>query len=121
MITRVFVYGTLKRGMRNAHYLKGQHFLGEATTKPAYRMVSLGWYPGVVADSENGRPIQGEVWEINDVCKERLDVLEGVDLGEYEAVHAKLEPPFDRSVVWMYLYSLDVSLALDAGENWKDP
>ncbi len=42
MKQRIFVYGTLKRGGRYAHYLNGQAFLGEAFTEPCYRMVNGG-------------------------------------------------------------------------------
>ena len=44
----VFVYGTLKRGMSNHRWLRGQRFVDESRTLPSYRMYDLGGYPGLV-------------------------------------------------------------------------
>jgi len=37
-MTRIFVYGTLKRGGRNHHFMAGQQFVGEARTAPGYTL-----------------------------------------------------------------------------------
>ncbi|MBD3793206.1 MAG: gamma-glutamylcyclotransferase [Campylobacterales bacterium] len=37
----LFVYGTLKKGFENHHFLDGAKFLGEATTKEKYPMVNI--------------------------------------------------------------------------------
>lgn len=117
--TRVFVYGTLKRGLSNARYLAGQRFLGEARTQPIYRMVSLGSYPGLFRSTENGRSIVGEVWEVDAACLARLDVLEDLEGGEYTREPAELQAPFDEGVVEIYLFAHDVSMWPDAGEEWR--
>jgi len=119
MSTHVFVYGTLKRGFPNAHYLKGQRFLGEARTQPIYRLASLGAYPGLWKPQDGGRSILGEVWEVDDACLARLDVLEDVEGGEYVRERAALLPPYDGSPVEIYRYAHDISRWPDAGEEWR--
>src|SRR5690242_2147493 len=76
--TRVFVYGTLKRGQRNHRLLAGQHFEGEAATRPLYRLYDLGRYPCLVEDPANGLAVCGEVWSVDQATLRRLDELEGV-------------------------------------------
>ena len=71
---RVFVYGTLLRGLSNHHWLEGAHFVGEATTAESLRLVDLGEYPAVI--DEPGAPVVGEVWEVDDDGLAQLDVLE---------------------------------------------
>ena len=75
---RLFIYGTLKRGCYNHHYMHGQQFIDKARTVPIYRLYNLGGYPGMVL-ADDGLSIEGEVWEIDETCRTQLDVLEGVD------------------------------------------
>jgi len=71
---RVFVYGTLKKGFRNAFYLQDARFLGEFSTDPVYSMYNFGTYPAV---SELGKTaIEGEVYEISRAQLEQIDRLE---------------------------------------------
>ncbi len=60
--TILFLYGTLKRGQKNHHFLAGQEFLGEVATMPLYRLYGLGWHPGMVRDPDNGLDVAGELW-----------------------------------------------------------
>ena len=71
-MTRVFVYGTLKRGGENHEWIKSQTFVASARTKPLYRMFDLGGYPGMIR-SENGLSIEGEVWDVDEAGLARLD------------------------------------------------
>ncbi len=90
MRARLFIYGTLKRGQVSHHLLNGQRFLGEAETVPAYRLLDLGWYPGL-AECEcegRGRRVRGEVWEIDSHCLAILDDYEG---SEYVRKPVRLE------------------------------
>ena len=117
MITRLFIYGTLKRGGSNHHYMKGQTFVGEASTAPHYRLVSMGTYPGMVR-SESGRSIKGEVWDVDEACLGRLDILEGIDEGEYAYEPVPLLPPFETDSVYGYRYLRSVEGCPDIGDNW---
>lgn len=118
---RVFVYGTLKRGLSNHHYLLGQRFVDEARTQPVYRLYDLGGYPGMVEVSRDGLSVEGEIWEIDETSLRRLDELEDIDGGEYARVFVKLAPPNDRERIEGYLYRRLQSLkrCRDIGANWS--
>ncbi len=76
--TILFLYGTLKRGQKNHHFLAGQEFLGVATTMPLYRLFGLGWHPGMVFDDNQGVEIRGELWAVDDAALATMDEFEGV-------------------------------------------
>lgn len=117
----VFVYGSLKRGFHNHHFLRGQRFFGEARTQPVYRLLSLGAYPGMVKTTDEGRSIRGELWEVDEPCRLMLDHLEGVDHGHYACEEASLLPPFDQAPVLTYLYAREIAGLPDAGDDWPHP
>ena len=83
-MTRLFVYGTLKRGGRNVHLMAGGRFVGEATTAPRYALLALDSHPGLVAGE---LAVRGEVWEVPADTLARLDAFEEVPY------------PFDRRPV----------------------
>ncbi|MFH7832534.1 gamma-glutamylcyclotransferase family protein [Bacillus luti] len=71
---RVFVYGTLRRGQTNAHYMQG-----------ATCIVDIAWAYGKLFDTNEGYPamvcsheekVYGEVYEVNDDILKKLDELE---------------------------------------------
>lgn len=76
--TTVFVYGTLKRGCRNHRLLQSAVFLGEAQTRPLYRMVSCGSYPGLVHAEplQPGQAIHGELYRVDAPLLVALDTFE---------------------------------------------
>lgn len=121
MKTLVFVYGTLKKGMSNHHWMKGQRFLGEAITRPIYRMRDLGGYPGLhLAEFKDGVAVRGELWEVDSAGCERLDLLEGVASGEYEIREIALQSPFEEAGAKAYFSMQDISWAADVGECWEE-
>lgn len=71
---RVFVYGTLLRGLSNHHWLAGARFVAEDVTAEGLALVDLGDYPAVL--EAPGTPVAGEVFEVDDVGLARLDALE---------------------------------------------
>lgn len=102
----VFVYGTLMRGYENHSYLEGQRFLGEARTRPGYRLHQLTGYPGMVPHPGEKSGIPGELWEVNEVCLHELHRLEGVREGLYAYEPVQLQPPFETLPTFTYLYLL---------------
>ena len=118
-VTRVFVYGTLKRGCSNHHHLAGQKFLGEARTAPGFTLFSLGDYPGMVRSANPGDQVVGEVWKVDAACLAALDKLEGVADGLYERVPLQLAPPFADQPVETYLYLRDLDGRSAIGAEWK--
>ncbi len=113
-MTRVFVYGTLKRGGENHHWMEHQRFVRLAKTRPLYRMYDLGGYPGMVRHVE-GLCIEGELWDVTPAGLARLDVLEDVAGGEYERVAVELE---DGGPAEAYLYLRAVVGRKDCGTCW---
>lgn len=120
MSERVFVYGTLKRGLTNHGHMAGQRFLGEARTAPRYRMVDCGGYPGMFAVAEGGLSILGEVWEVDAACRHRLDLLEDVARGMYALEPVALLAPFTADNVRTYIYRWPVAGFTDVGAEWVE-
>jgi gamma-glutamylcyclotransferase (GGCT)/AIG2-like uncharacterized protein YtfP len=120
MSERIFVYGTLKRGLSNHRYLAGQRFLGEARTTPEYRLVNFGGYPGMFAVEKDGVSVRGEVWDVDEACRAELDVLEDVAHGMYALEPVTLLAPFDANAVWTYVYRWPVEGKADLGEEWRE-
>ena len=74
-MTKLFVYGTLKKGFCNHSLLMGSKFLGSCTTEfPRFRMISLGAFCPAVIVGKNF--IQGEVYEVDDIVLAAVDSLE---------------------------------------------
>ena len=113
----LFIYGTLKRGCSNHHYMAGQRFVDVARTVPCFRLVSMGGYPGMV-HSDDGRSIEGEVWDVDTDCLRRLDILEGVGEGEYGFEVIPLLSPWNAAHVHGYVYLKPVEGRPDIGGVW---
>jgi gamma-glutamylcyclotransferase (GGCT)/AIG2-like uncharacterized protein YtfP len=113
----VFLYGTLKRGGVSHHFLAGQRWVAEARTEPAFRLYQLEGYPGMVA-APAGLSIEGEVWEVDDPCLDRLDAWEGTDIGLYARKPIRLLPPHDTVRAEAYLYLKSVEGRPDLGTKF---
>ncbi len=119
-MTRVFVYGTLKRGCRNHHYLAGQQFLGKAMTSPGYILFSLGDYPGMVRSADQNHHVVGELWAVDRAGLSALDELEGLAEGLYERVPIGLAAPFADLPVESYLYLRSLEGHRPLGSVWPE-
>jgi gamma-glutamylcyclotransferase (GGCT)/AIG2-like uncharacterized protein YtfP len=75
MQRRVFVYGSLRGGQSHAHLLARARPDGPATTPPAYRLLDLGAYPGLVVGGQTA--VVGEVVWASAALLRRLDAYEG--------------------------------------------
>ncbi len=120
MAERLFVYGTLKRGLSRHAALAGQKFLGRARTRPHYVLLVVADFPGMVRVPDGtGRSIRGEVWEVSEACLRRLDAIEGVADGLFVREPVELLPPFDDQTVLAYLYAAaDRRLRVFPGDEW---
>ncbi len=116
-MSKLFVYGTLKRGYSRAGALQGEVFLGTAKTQARYRMVNCGSYPGLVEAAE-GLSIEGELWEVRAECFGRLDEIEGVGIGLYRRAKVFLQTPHEREAVETYLYRPSIEGMPDCGTRW---
>jgi gamma-glutamylcyclotransferase (GGCT)/AIG2-like uncharacterized protein YtfP len=111
----VFVYGTLKRGGSNQHYLAGQTLVGPATLRAGHALYSLGDYPGLVADPRENGAVTGEIWRVSPEALAALDELEGLREGLYARVPAPLATrpaglsDQEATGVQMYVYLRNVT------------
>ena len=72
---KLFVYGTLKKGLHNHSFLKGAKFIGDAYAGPGFTLVIKG-LPYLLRDNE-GEGCEGELYEITNLQLKRIDFLEG--------------------------------------------
>ena len=93
---RVFVYGTLKRGQRNAHFLHGARFLGAHLTDSVYSMYAFDDYPAVCLHGRHA--IEGEVYEVSKSQFVTLDELEW-----YPRYYQRIEIATRFGEAWMYI------------------
>jgi gamma-glutamylaminecyclotransferase len=85
---KVFVYGTLKRGLYNHRLLErgNARFMGEVRTKRAQHVMLLAdaGYPYLVkSTTDDARVIDGELYSVDDDTLTLLDELEEVSSGMY--------------------------------------
>ena len=92
----VFVYGTLRRDEANHHLLSDAEFCGKHLTRPSYRMLHLGTYPGVVAGGSTA--IEGEVYRVDQKGLAHLDRLEA-----YPRLYTRKLIPTPWGRAWIYL------------------
>lgn len=114
--TKLFVYGTLKRGQGRAPALAGQRFLGEGRTQPRYRLFDCGGFPGLV-ESDEGLAVEGELWEVDAECLSLLDEIEGVAHNMYERARVELEERCGNEVE-TYFYRQSTAGLRDCGNCW---
>lgn len=82
-LKKVFVYGTLKRGEPNHHWLTKKDngfskYLSNAVSTQKYPLVVGTRYniPFLLNKPGNGNYVMGEIYEIDDQMMSKLDVLE---------------------------------------------
>jgi gamma-glutamylcyclotransferase (GGCT)/AIG2-like uncharacterized protein YtfP len=73
----VFVYGSLKRGEPNHHWIAAGTYLGEAQL-PGARLYDLGPFPMAVASGDPTDTIAGELYAVTPAVLAALDRFEGV-------------------------------------------
>lgn len=103
----VAVYGTLRRGLWNHHWMEGAQLLGSDRLREI-TLYDLGPYPGAVKQPSGG--VEVEVYAVSPEKLRQLDILEG---------HIESEPEsglYDREIMatchgpaWVYLYNHDVA------------
>jgi gamma-glutamylaminecyclotransferase len=96
--TKVFVYGTLKKGFGNHPILSNAKFLGEAHTMEAsFQMYSLGGFPAVTL--EGNQRIIGEVYEVEDPS-----IISNMDeLEHHPHWYQRIMVPTSLGAAWTYI------------------
>jgi gamma-glutamylcyclotransferase (GGCT)/AIG2-like uncharacterized protein YtfP len=106
--TRVFVYGTLRRGGRNDIHRYQPLPRWVTTARVPGRLYHLGRYPGLILGE--GGWVQGEVYEVTLSVLEQLDHLEGLlpePTGEYHRRTVTVDTP--DGPLSCVLYEIDPS------------
>ena len=77
MKTKIFVYGTLKKGFHNHGFLKSATYIGDAWTKKEYTLLTDHYNGLPYVIREPSYPIQGELYEVDEFTFMTIDNLEG--------------------------------------------
>ena len=82
---RVFVYGTLKKGLYNHRLLSKAKFVADARTreKSFALLLAKAGYPYLIRTTDDPLSVPGELYECNDDTLAALDVLEEISTGMY--------------------------------------
>jgi len=93
IMQQIFVYGTLKSGFHNHHYLKNATFIDKATTLYKYPMIlACQAFPHLINAKGKGHYIKGEVYSIDNETMLKIDELEGVPEHYYgECIDVRLQ------------------------------
>jgi gamma-glutamylcyclotransferase (GGCT)/AIG2-like uncharacterized protein YtfP len=118
---KVFVYGSLLSGMGNHGLLSSAKFIGTTKTTPHFKMMDLGWFPGVVEHHE-GDSIIGEVYEVDDEQLYRLDRLEGYNssnptMGLYNKKEINTE--FGKAIIYIYNNPFERTGIFVSNGDWR--
>ena len=85
MTHRLFVYGTLKKGFPNhENYMESAKRLGKYQTIEKYPLVLCGarYVPCMIDSPGKGHHVEGELYEVDDECLNRIDALERIQDSE---------------------------------------
>lgn len=98
----IFVYGTLRRGFCNHHYLARAEFLGQAFTRDGFAMYVQAGIPSLVRH-QPGEVTHGELYRVDAATLADLDALE-----EHPRVYRRelapvvLAPDGREGAAWIY-------------------
>lgn len=118
----VFVYGTLKKGFHNHRYLEGSTFVDYGFIEGTIYDLPFG-FPAVKKGSDE---VRGEIWEVDQITRDRLDGLESYNERKDDGMYLR-RPTIAHSIkadyaVEYYLWNRplpDGAIALESGEPWK--
>lgn len=91
----VAVYGSLREGFGNHVILGDSEMKSREVLDGMFTMLDLGAYPAVVLEGDT--PITIEVYEVNELTFERLDMLEG-----YPSFYNRRLFETTQGMAWMY-------------------
>ena len=101
-MTKVIVYGTLKRNGRFSSYMKGQRYIRPISIS-GFKMYDSGYgFPFIVKGGESD-VIYGEEYEVDDNTLSVLDEVENVDGGLYSRVNLQESHPSFKEPTYIYV------------------
>jgi len=93
----IAVYGSLRNGLGNHHFLEEMTLVSEEIVLIPFRMVSLGGFPGLV-ESKTTNPIKIEIYEVTAAAYRAIERLEG-----YPSFYTKAVVPTSKGGVEVYI------------------
>lgn len=119
MKTKVFVYGTLKRGGIYHHYIsKEDIFLSTAITKEKFRLFACEECPFLLQEtSEKSYQVHGEIFEVSEITMLKLDELEEVPDVYYKKDIVVIDPSGNEQKILTYFYHPN----LLTSQDWEIP
>lgn len=122
--SKVFVYGTLKKGFHNHDLISRElvnKFLGTGEL-PGYNMRHVGQFPAIYRSkmAVDTVPVQGEVWLINQRTLDSLDILEGVKHGLYARIKERI-PNHGMCYVYTQEFPKEDSWRIVTNGTWVGP
>ena len=111
----IFVYGSLKRGFRNHHFLATSRFIGIGTTGRDFDLLDLGYFPAAIRPGEFA--IKGELFAIDRRTLNTLDFLEGNGVFYQRERHPIIVQEAGQVNAWIYLLIDGTGLAAVAAEG----
>jgi gamma-glutamylaminecyclotransferase len=122
-MSKVFVYGTLKKGYCNHSCLEDSPLVGKGKSVPRFRMFTNGYFPMVIRTfNTEGVQVTGEVYEVSPETLARLDRLEGVSYGHYrrDACAVRFEDGY-QVTAYVYVFCQNVfSLTPVLSGEWTE-
>jgi gamma-glutamylcyclotransferase (GGCT)/AIG2-like uncharacterized protein YtfP len=117
VITQVAVYGTLKRGYSNHHYLNGGRFVGQDMLSNI-TLYDLGEYPGAKPGSSQG--VLVEVYRVNATVMSVLDELEECHFdAPTRGLYRRELIETRHGAAWLYFYNPEIELSrIFTGQCW---
>lgn len=101
--TQIAVYGTLKRGFSNAHWLEGAEFVGGDRLHDI-TLYDLGPYPAAVEEPSEG--IDVEVYRVSSRLLKAVDRLEDADEERpADGLYRRCRLQTRHGPAWVYLYN----------------
>ncbi len=119
---RVFVYGTLQKGLVRHYALEQANFLGYGTIKAT--LYDLGSYPGI---KEGDFDVYGELYEVDETILKELDKIEAYypefpEKSHYIRKEVQVKMQIDDSIQTAFVYyyngKVDESNLIPSG-NYK--
>lgn len=119
MKTKVFVYGTLKRGGIYHHYIPNEDkFLSTAITKEKYKLFACEECPFLIEETnEKSYQVYGEIFEVSEETIIKLDELEEVPDMYYKKNITVLDSTGNEQTIVTYFYHPH----LLTKEDWEIP
>jgi gamma-glutamylaminecyclotransferase len=114
LTTTLFVYGTLRNGQCNRHFLDRSKFLGMAKTKKRYALYGH-WIP-FLSRIASVSQVTGEVYSVDDATLLNLDQLEGhPDMYKREQAEVILQDGTEI-IAWVYFCDTPRGDLIESGD-----